>query len=82
MLSNLLIAFAIIVSQYNSIQGKNNLIHSLFTYGSLSNMTKFSNDLKLQFIKKGKVKLSKKNLNNPNSASKLLGSTDKIDSNI
>ena len=45
-LSNALIIFSIIMIQYNSIQGNNNIIQSLYNFESVKNMKHFSNDLK------------------------------------
>ena len=45
-LSNALLIFAIIMIQYNSIQGNNNIIQSMYNFESVKNMEYFSKDLK------------------------------------
>ena len=45
-LSNLLMIFAIIMIKYNSVQGKNNMILSLFTHKSIKNLKLLKDDLK------------------------------------
>ena len=45
-LSNMLIIFAIIMINYNSIQGKNSIIKTMYTYKSLNNMKEFNKDFK------------------------------------
>ena len=45
-LSNVLLIFALVMIQYNSIQGTNNMIKSMFTFESIKNMKYFNIDLK------------------------------------
>ena len=45
-LSNLLMIFTIIMMKYNSVQGKNNMILSLFTHKSIKNLKLLKDDLK------------------------------------
>ena len=45
-LSNLLMIFAIILMKYNSVQGMNNMILSLYTHESIQNLKFFKDDLK------------------------------------
>ena len=48
-LSNILMVFALIMIRYNSVQGKNNMIMSMFTNKSLDNLKLFRDDFKTIF---------------------------------
>ena len=53
-LSNLLMIYSIIMIKYNSIQGKNNMIMSLFTHNSIKNLKSFKDDSKPIFEERNK----------------------------
>ena len=53
-LSNLLMICSIIMIKYNSIQGKNNMIMSLFTHNSIKNLKSFKDDSKPIFEERNK----------------------------
>ena len=58
-LSNILMIFAIIMMKYNSVQGKNNMILSLFSNKSIKNLKLFKDDLKPIFEERKTNNLSR-----------------------
>ena len=59
-LSNLFMILALIMIKYNEIQGKNNMILSMFSYDSIENLKSFKEDFKPIFMLKQNQKYTKR----------------------